>query len=543
MNHSLPLLFSHKRPFVISVLLLLFLGACRSAPEIPVVERPNIVIVMADDLGYSDIGAYGGEIQTPHLDRLAQNGLAFSQFYNAARCCPTRASLLTGLYPHQAGMGMMVTSVSSIPVQGPYQGYLNDQSVTIAEVLGQAGYRTYISGKWHVGEKKEHWPLERGFDRYFGLISGASSYYEVITDQPRVRQMALDSIPWTPPETGFYMTDAISDYAVDFIQTHEQETPDQPFFLYVPYTAPHWPLHALPEDIARYEGVYAMGWDSLRTLRYQRMIEEGIIDAEWPLSPRPEPIPAWESIDDKAPWIERMQVYAAMVDRMDQGIGKIIETLEATGKLDNTIIFFLSDNGASPEDPTSRGLHDESVPQGAKGSYDGYRTPWANASNTPFRYYKAWAHEGGIATPLIVHWPAGIQDPGRRPDQLGHVVDLMATSIDLAGATYPERTSTGQTALPLEGQSLLPVMQPNTQGYAEKILYWEHGGAKALRAGKWKISAPIQSDEWELYDIEADRTELNDLSESHPAVRDSLKLLWERWAARVGVEGAGVEMW
>ena len=417
-------------------------------------ERPNIIIIMADDMGYSDIGSYGSEIQTPNLDRLAEGGIRFQSFYNAAKCCPTRAALLTGLYQHEAGMGAMVSSIKKEKQPGPYQGYLNKECVTIAEVLQQSGYKTYMSGKWHVGEREEHWPRKRGFDRYFGLISGASSYYEIIKDQPRVRQMAYDDQQWEPPTTGFYMTDAFADTASAFIQEHYEQSSKQPFFLNLTFTAPHWPLHALPEDISKYKNRYQIGWDSLRKERYQRQLELGIIDSSFRLSPRPETIPNWEEVENKEDWALRMAVYAAMIDRMDQGIGKVLATLENNGALENTLIFFLADNGGCAENITGRKLHDPETPIGERGSYVAYRESWANASNTPFRFYKSWAHEGGARTPLLVHWPKGIPQKNRIiKEQAGHIMDIMPTCLDVAKATYPN-TYKGNTIKPLRGTSL-----------------------------------------------------------------------------------------
>ena len=352
-------------------------------------ERPNIVIIMADDMGYSDIGCYGSEISTPNIDRLAANGLRFKNFYNNAKCCPSRASLLTGLYNHEAGMGNMVTNADAEIQPGPYQGFLNENCMTIAEMLHTGGYSTYMSGKWHLGERPEHWPLQRGFDQYFGLISGASSYFEIIKE-PRIRTMAYGNKSWTPPAKGFYLTDAISDSAVAFISSHSKEKKENPFFLYVAYTSPHWPLHALEEDIKKYEGRYTTGWDSLRSERYKTLLRLGSNTEKYKLSPRTEGIPSWKEATDKDMWIRRMQVYAAMIDRMDQGIGRVINTLEKLKKLDNTIILFLADNGGCAEIASSRNLGIPGVPIGDKGSYDSYREPWANASNTPYRYYKNW---------------------------------------------------------------------------------------------------------------------------------------------------------
>ena len=261
--------------------------------------RPNILLIMVDDMGFSDIGCYGGEINTPNLDQLAAGGIRFTQFYNAAKCCPTRASLLTGLYPHQAGMGGMVNNGADIRPPGPYQGYHNDKCLTNAEVLKNAGYQTFMSGKWHVGESRPHWPTDRGFDKYFGLISGAANYFDIKKGKAKniKRQMAIDSEPYMPPKDNFYMTDAITENAVRHLDFSYQK--EKPFFLYVAYTAPHWPLHALPEDIAKYKGAYLEGWDKLRKKRYQRQLAMGIIDKKWQLSPRDKGATAWEKVEKK----------------------------------------------------------------------------------------------------------------------------------------------------------------------------------------------------------------------------------------------------
>jgi arylsulfatase len=518
---------------ILGLALMLQLPSCADFKK-PAIERPNIVVIMVDDMGYSDISSYGGEIETPNLDRLAENGLRFTAFYNAARCCPTRASLLTGLYPHQTGMGAMVSSVKSDPEPGPYQGFLNPRCVTIAEVLRSAGYRTYMSGKWHVGEKPEHWPRKRGFDRYFGLISGASSYYEIIKDQPRIRQMVLDDDPWKPPEEGFYMTDAFSDHAVRCIREHRESHPKDPFFLYLAYTAPHWPLHALPEDIAKYQSRYEDGWDALRAERHRRMLEMGIIDERYVLSPTPPSIPAWEDAEDKDDWQRRMAVYAAMIDRADQGIGQLVSTLEEMEALDNTLVLFLSDNGGCAESVEGRNLHTPGVPVGERGSYVAYKEPWANVSNTPFRLYKQWTHEGGIATPLIAHWPAGIIQPGRISDAVGHVIDIVPTILDVARVPYPDSFD-GRSILQLAGQSLSPVFK-GMKPMSREALYWEHIGSRAVRQGRWKLVMDRRTKAWELYNLDADPTELNNLAEKHPERVRSLAASWERWAERVGLK-------
>ncbi|MCY3487239.1 MAG: arylsulfatase [Bacteroidetes bacterium] len=486
-------------------------------------ERPNILIILADDLGYSDIGAYGGEIHTPTLDTLAENGVRFRQFYNAGRCCPTRASLLTGRYPHGVGMGAMVSSVDSELTTGPYQGYLSESALTLAEMLQDAGYHTYMSGKWHVGERPQHWPRTRGFERYFGLISGASSYYEIIENQPRKRQMVLDDDPWSPPDSGFYMTDAFTDRAIEFLQSHPSE---KPFLLYLAYTAPHWPLHALPEDIARYTNEYEDGWDVLRQDRYTRMQELGVIDETYAFSSRPARLPAWQDMIDRKDWALRMSVYAAMVDRMDQGIGRVIDQLRSMDALDNTLVIFLSDNGGCAESVDGRRLHDPSTHAGERGSYLAYEEAWANASNTPFRLYKQWVHEGGIATPLIAHWPARIRGPGRIIDEPGHVIDLMATVAEVARATLPHS----------DGKSLLPLLDTPEYSWPDRTLYWEHIGNRAIRQGDWKLVWDRGRAEWELYNLALDATELYDLAAEAPEIASSLQHRWEVWADSIGVQ-------
>lgn len=492
-------------------------------------SRPNIVLIMADDMGYSDIGCYGGEVHTPNLDRLAAGGLRFSQFYNAARCCPTRASLLTGLYPHQAGIGHMVAD-RGYPA---YQGYLNDRCVTIAEALKLAGYRTLMAGKWHVGEQRPHWPTDRGFDRYFGLISGAANYFDPTKTKAKgvTRKMALDDEPYEPPKEGFYMTDAFSDHAVKFID--ETGRDDKPFFLYLAYTAPHWPLHARPEDIAKYKGKYLEGWDKLRGERYARMVRMGLISDRWKMSPRDATTWPWDDEEDKELMDLKMAVYAAQIERMDHGIGRVLSKIKELGEEENTLVMFLADNGGCAEggqkgfDNRKNGL-----PPGGVDSYMSYGLSWANASNTPFRRYKHWVHEGGVATPFIARWPAVIKNGGTITNQAGHIIDVMATCLDAAGVEYPAMHK-GSTLTALEGKSLLPVFESGRRPGHEAI-YWEHEGNRAVRQGKWKLVA-AHGDPWELYDLEADRTELNNLADKHPDKVNELKALYDGWAERCGV--------
>jgi len=478
---------------------------------------PNIVLIMADDMGFSDLGCYGAEIATPNLDRLAAEGLRFTQFYNTARCCPTRAALLTGLYPHQAGVGHMVND-RGFP---GYQGYLNDRCVTIGEVLRTAGYRTYLSGKWHVGERRPHWPVDRGFDSSYSLVSGGTNYFRLDPGRTLVR----DDQSIQPPKD-WYITDAITENAVTFIRQHDRS---RPFFLYAAYTAPHWPLHAHPEDLSRYRGKYRGGWDQLRECRLRRMLELGLLPEGTPLSPRDSKVPAWDEARDQDDLDLRMAVYAAQIDRMDQGIGKILEALQEAGAQENTLVLFLADNGGCAE-IIDRGK--PGAPAGTADSFLSYGIGWANASNTPFRLYKHWVHEGGISTPLIARWPRIIKERGKLTPQPGHVIDLMATCVDVAGATYPE-TFNGKPVTPLEGKSLRPIFEGKSRDGHEAI-FWEHEGNRAVRKGDWKLVSRYPGD-WKLYDLKADRVELHNLAAKHPEKVKELAALYDVWAARSGV--------
>ena len=513
---------------------------------------PNILLVMNDDMGYSDIGCYGGEIRTPNLDRLAAGGVRFTQFYNTARCCPTRASILTGLHPHQVGVGWM--TMLDLDDDG-YRGDLNDACVTIAEALKSAGYATYMSGKWHVSLEVEpdgpqhSWPRQRGFDRYFGILGGASNYW-----QPTTLTRENDAVDMASLPEDFFLTDAISDQAADYIREHAATGGDTPFFLYTAYTAPHWPLHAHEDDIGRYRGRFAAGWDRLREERLERMRAMGVLDASWPLTERDPTQPPWDETPDQAWQQRRMEVYAAQVDRMDQGIGRIVAALEETDRLDNTLILFLADNGACAEEfaaevrpmpsnyPAGRPRtrdgrtvlrgNDPTVMPGSEDTYQSYGVPWANLSNTPFREYKHWVHEGGIATPLIAHWPSAIDDRGALRHQPGQLTDIMATCLDVAGADYPTRFN-GHDILPLEGTSLAPIFhdQPNHKD----ALIWEHEGNRAVRRGRWKLVCKYPGG-WELYDIVANRTETHDLAERHPEIVAELGAIHDAWAERCGVK-------
>ena len=524
-------------------------------------SRPNVIIVMADDMGWSDIGCYGSEIETPNLDRLAKNGLRFTQFYNTGRCCPTRASLLTGTYPHQAGIGHMMND-TGLP---GYTGDLGSNVQTIAEVLSPAKYSTYLSGKWHVtpkihpGSSQHNWPRQRGFDRFYGTIHGAGSFFDpnsLTRDNTLISPHADKE--YKPKE--FYYTDAINDHATRFINEHNS---NNPFFLYVAHTAPHWPMHALPEDIEKYKGRYDEGWEKIREARYQKQLKLGLIEPKWKLSPRD--AEAWHDAKNKEWEIRLMEVYAAMVDRMDQGLGRIINALEERKMLENTLIIFIADNGGCAEgmgrkegiqykdsDPEilkpmkDSDLQMDMIPKrtrdgvvmkqgtevmpGGADTYNGYGKAWANVSNTPFREYKHWVHEGGISAPLVAHWPKGIASKlrGKFEHQPAHLIDLMATCVELADANYPDEVK-GKKMVPLQGVSLGPAFS-GKKLKRENPIFWEHEGNRAIRIENWKLVAKGSNGEWELYDLEADRSELNNLRETHPERASQMAEKWEAWA-------------
>ena len=491
-------------------------------------SKPNIVLIMVDDMGFSDIGCYGGEIRTPNLDNLAANGLRFTQFDNTARCCPTRAGLMTGLYPHQTGVGHMMGD-RGLPA---YRGNLNRNCVTIAEALKSAGYSTYMAGKWHVTRftkpegPKDNWPRQRGFDRFFGTLTGAGSFYKPKTLTRENTQLE------TYPEDFFY-TDAINDTAAGYITEHHKAKPNDPFFIYVAHTAPHWPLHAPKEDVERYRGKYMKGWDALRAERHARMIDMGIVRNEWPITPRDRAATAWADVDEekRKEMDLRMAVYAAQIDRVDQGIGRIVDALKRTGRLDNTLILFLADNGGCAEGGPWGFERKKGGTLGEDSSFASYGLSWANASNTPFRRYKHWVHEGGISTPLIVHWPSRVKAKGELRRQPGHIIDIMATCLDVSGATYPKEFG-GHPITPLEGKSLVPAF--DGKPIQREAIYWEHEGNRAVRKGKWKLVSKHPG-KWELYDLEADRTELNDLAAAHPDIVGELSALYDAWAKRCNV--------
>ena len=525
----------------------------QTALETP--QKPNIVVIMADDLGFSDLGCYGGEVDTPALNGLAENGLRFNAFYNTSRCCPSRAALLTGQYPHQAGIGQM-TMDRNLP---GYRGRLDEQTVTLAEVLKTAGYQTGMVGKWHVsptenlgGNEQLEWlnhqteketfsdldtyPTARGFDKYYGNIWGVVDYFD-----PFALVNGTEPVKEVPED--FYYTDAIGDSAVAYVDHFVRE--EKPFFLYVAHCAPHWPLMAPEEEIKKYEQVYDEGWQKIREERYKKLIEKGIFKGDTTkLSEFMFPDLKWAENENEN-WDSRaMAVHAAMIDRMDQNIGKLIDKLEATGQLDNTVIMFMSDNGASSERPSQYGIgfdrpsetrdgreihypvkkSEEHLP-GPETVMSGIGPVWANVANTPFRYWKARVYEGGITSPFIVHWPAGIKEQGVVKSQAAHIIDIMPTLLELSGATYPEEFN-GNTIDPYMGESMVSAFTNTEEAPINETLFWEHFGAAALRQGDWKLVKLDGNADWELYNLKEDRTEMNNLAAKYP---ERLKAMQEEW--------------
>lgn len=525
-------------------------------------ERPNVLVILADDLGYSDLGCMGGEIPTPNLDRLAAGGLRFTQCYNSARCCPSRASLMTGLYPHQAGIGSFAQARPS-PRKGPaYLGHLNDNCVTLAEVLGGAGYQTYMVGKWHM---EVPGPTRRGFDEFYGYVKG---YEQNQWDPSRYARLPQGRRPeLTYPDGKFYATDVFTDYSLEFLKqarAKNREGEKKPWFLYLAHSSPHFPVQAPKESVDKFVDTYRRGWDVLRKERFERMKASGLADGTWKLTERSVvPVdddaiangypgkqnPAWASLPEarREDLARRMAVFAAMVWHVDQGVGRIIEDLKANGELDNTLILFLSDNGACYEwgpfgfdGPSRRGitkLHtgDELARMGGPGTYHAYGSAWANLGNTPFRLYKHFTHEGGNCTPLIAHWPAGIKKPNRWARDPIHLMDVMPTLCSVAHAPYPTERA-GNKILPTEGTSLVPLFEGGK--LPDRPIASEHNGARSLRRGKWKVVWPVRmphESAWELYDLSADRCETTNLADRMPDLTRELADEWTSWARRVKV--------
>jgi arylsulfatase A-like enzyme len=492
-------------------------------------RQPNIILILADDMGFSDLGCYGGEILTPHIDQLSDNGIRFSQFYNTARCCPTRASLLTGLHPHQTGIGHMTnppgTKSYDKGVYG-YRGYLNRDCVTLAEVLKEHGYHTYMSGKWHLGDDtKDKWPLQRGFERFYGILAGACNYF----NPSPPRGLMKDNEQVEPHGDNYYTTDAFTDEAISFLQ---EKRDDKPFFLYLAYNAPHWPLQAKQEDTDKFIGKYLSGWDKVRQSRHAKLIEQGIISDQCLLSPRDPSVRPWGELDEdqKIEMDYRMAVYAAQIHSMDRNVGKLVQLLKEKDEFNNTVIMFLSDNGGCAEGgELGGGKLSEVNHHHPNQLMVSYGKAWANVSNTPFRKYKHYVHEGGIATPFIVHGPV-IPKPrqGMVNHSPGYLIDIMPTILELAGAGYPVDYN-GHNIHPLGGKSLVSLFHSDCRD-GHEYLFLEHENNCTIRNGKWKAIQKYDSGEWELYDLNVDRTELNDLAGDHPEIIAQLSIKWLEWA-------------
>ncbi|WP_321290096.1 arylsulfatase [uncultured Sunxiuqinia sp.] len=524
------------------------LASCASVPtQSKVFEKPNILLVMVDDMGYSDLGCYGGEIQTPNIDQLAGQGIRFTQMHNSARCCPTRASLLTGHHPQQAGINGMGVNLAM-------------NTATIAEVLKENGYHTGMTGKWHLSQTKpvnkpveqlrwmahqvdygpfsplENYPCNRGFEEHWGVIWGVVNYFDpfsLVHNEEAIKEVSED----------FYMTDFITEKSIDLIDEYGKD--EKPFFLYVAHTAPHWPLHALPEDIKKYKDTYKDGWEALRKSRYERMAEMGIIDKDsYPL-PENSSGRVWDDVERKDYESACMSVHAAMIDRVDEGVGEIIQKLKETGQYENTIIMVLSDNGASYERGYPPGFdrpgftRDSTIIEfgsdhpGPETTWNYIGRAWASASNTPFRYWKMESYEGGTATPFIIHWPKGLKGQENTINRgVAHVIDVMPTCLEVSDTDYPEIVNSQKT-IALVGKSLMPMLLGETESIHD-TLFWEHQRGRAIRTAEWKMSA-LPGKDWELFRINEDHTEMNDLSAQYPEEVKELSAAWNEWAKKLNI--------
>lgn len=549
--------------YLLGLLIICLITGCRTGKQgNQADERPNIIIVMADDMGFSDLGSYGGEIKTPNIDRLAYNGLRFNSFYNTARCVPSRGAMLTGLYPHQAGVGKMTRDEG----RPGYRGTLSSQSITIAEVLKKQGYQTGMTGKWHLSptepldeEEQLEWlshqteknrfselktyPIARGFDKFYGTIWGVVDYFDpfsLVNGKEPVEEVPED----------FYYTDAIGDTAVAYVEEFSKDA--APFFLYVAHTAPHWPLQAPKEEIKKYDDVYTKGWREIRKKRYKKLLEKGILQGDVvELSKFMFPKKIWEDNPNKEWDARAMAVHAAMIDRLDQSVGNLIDKLEEIGELENTVIFFLSDNGASSERPSRYGPGfdragstregekilfpvEKDVLPGSQTVHSGIGPLWANVSNTPFKYWKGRVYEGGISSPFIVHWPKGSLEEGSVRSEAAHIIDLMATSLDLADAEYPE-TFKGLSIKPMAGKSMMPIIRGESDQNTHEVYFWEHMGSAAIREKDWKLVRLNPGAPWELYNLTKDRTETKNLAPEYLEKVQELKEKWNQMAHELQV--------
>ena len=514
-----------------TILFITFFSCLSHAAEKPTKandERPNIIVIMVDDMGFSDISCYGGEIPTPHLDKLGKNGLKFSQFHNTGRCCPTRATLLTGLYSHLAGMGWMTHDQNTIG----YRGHLNNECVTIAEVLKPAGYFTAMTGKWHVGFEHGVTPSNRGFDRSLNMPAGGLHFSNQTGPKGGTKlylngkEISREDPMFNPP---WYGSDLWTEQGIRFIDEAVDE--EKPFFLYLAHVAPHFPCMAPEKTIQKYIGKYMKGWDVLRKERYQRQISSGLIDPSWNLPARPKEVPAWESLTkkQKIKYDDMMAIYAAMMEEVDKNIGKLVSALTERKLLDNTLILFFSDNGGNAEAGISGKYIGENPGDPHSNVFIG--RCWAELNNTPFRKYKHYNHEGGTSTPLIAHWPQGIKERKNQKweETPTHLIDIMATCIDLGQAEYPKQRN-GTKIHPYAGTSLKPLFVGNK--IEDRPLFWEHEGNAAVRVGDEKLVRLGRSGKWELYNLKKDRTELNDLADKNPKRTKELSSMWNDWAKK-----------
>ena len=487
-------------------------------------KKPNIVLIMADDMAFSDIGCYGSEIKTPNLDKLASEGMRLKQCYNNAICAPSRATLLTGQYPHKAGVGFFNINLG-LPA---YQGYLNKPSLTLGEVFKQAGYNTFLSGKWHVGLDSSQWPLQRGFDKFYGFLKGAFSFFDTKPTTKGDADFLIDNNQklYSTPQN-FYLTDELTRRGIEFLKNNDK---NKPFLLYMAYSSPHWPLHAKPQDIAKYKGKYNIGWDSLRTLRLEKQIKLGLIDKNMKPS-KDNSLPTWNSLtyDERQYWVKKMEVYAAMVDNLDQNIGQLVQYLKVAGELDNTLIVFVSDNGAEGWDFSKMGMavqrHTGTV--GTAGSNESYTKNWSQASNMPLKSYKSTPYEGGISTPFIARLPQ-IIPANTIKEGVVHFVDFMPTFLDLAGVNYPT-TYHNIASNPLAGENFANLLRGQAWERAKPIFY-EWSGNRMVRKGKWKLISLYPQNKWELYDMDNDRSENIDIAKDNPSIVAEMNAAYLSWA-------------
>ncbi len=495
------------------LMLLLALYGCNNNPQW---TPPNIIIILADDMGYSDLGCTGSEIATPNLDKMASEGVLFTNFYNTSRCCPSRASLLTGQYQWDAGVGHMDTDKSDLP---EYQGYLNEKSVTIASLLGANGYDTFLSGKWHLGKERLKWPDMNGFKQFYGTPAGGGIYF--YPSKFYKREVYWNGLK-TNPDSTWYSTDAFTDHAIRYLERDRDK--EKPFFMYLPYIAPHFPLQAKEADIAKYMEVYQDGYDAIRKMRLEKQKSLGLLSEAFELPPPT--FPEWGSLENPEEEARKMAVYAAMMDCLDQNIGRLMNSLEEQGLADNTIVFFLSDNGAASVDFNR-------TPEATIGSRNSNASygKWYNVSNTPYRMFKKTEHEGGIITPMIAYGLSGQQ--GKLVHQPAHINDFMATCLELAQVDYP-KTFNEVSLDPLDGISFLPLLE-DTAATSDRTLFWEHEGNRAVRQGNWKLVA-LHKKEWELYDLSKDPFELQNVAGEFTTIAVELQQKYNHWAAEHGVQ-------